>query len=70
MKFIKGDNEDLLWEFFRYNITDCFEGMDLVDYSKQNFFEKFFSKGGTLKKDIEITIKINGEKADINAWRK
>jgi len=40
MKFKKGDSEKWLWEYFRYNITDCLEDIDLVDYSRQNFIDK------------------------------
>jgi hypothetical protein len=65
MKFEKGMNEDLLWEFLHYNIFDYFDNQDgvLIDYSKQTWLDKLRIriKGGKLKKDVEIIIKIEGK---------
>jgi len=70
MKFKKGMNESVLWEFLHFNIFDYFDNRDksLVDYSKQNIIDKLKFKDGKLKKDIEIIIKING-KVQPDCWQ-
>ena len=67
MKFKKGMNEGLLWEFLRYNIWDYFH--NLVDYSNQSILNKILSnKEGLLKKDVEIIVKINGKVQNGKQW--
>jgi len=64
MKFKKGMNEGLLWEFLEYNIWDYFHNLDgkFIDYSNQSILNKILSnKEGLLKKDVEIIVKINGK---------
>jgi hypothetical protein len=67
MKFIKGMNEHLLWEFLHFNIFDYFNNG--VDYSYQNIMDKILFRGGKLKHNIEIIIKIDG-KVQEDCWEK
>jgi hypothetical protein len=70
MIFEKGDKEDLLWEYFRFNITDCLDGLDLIDNSKLKFIDKILTRpNGTLKHKIEIIIKVDDKQVNNNAWK-
>ena len=65
MKFTKGMNESLLWDYLSYNIYDSLnEDKKLVDYTstRNTLLGKILSKSGKLTKDIEIIVKINGKK--------
>ena len=70
MKIEKGINEDTLWEFLHYNILDYFDNQDdsFIDYKSQTFWQKLLLKGGKLKKDVEIIVKINGKEMP-DCWK-
>lgn len=64
MKFKKGMDENVLWDFLYFNIFDYFDNLDgkFIDYSNKSKLRQIFSnEGGLLKKDVEIIVKINGK---------
>lgn len=69
MIFEKGDNEGLVWEYFRFNITDCLPE-DLVNYSNQSILDKILSRSGVITHKIEVIIKVDDKIVNCNAWEK